>query len=63
MKHCLLFSLTHCVDFSHLFDWNTKQLFVLLLAHYRTETNVSQHHISTSPTYKAYKFILAVLIC
>jgi len=28
-------------DFSHLFDWNTKQLFVLLAANYKTKKNVS----------------------
>ena len=28
-------------DLSHLFDWNTKQLFVMLIAHYTTPKNVS----------------------
>ena len=28
-------------DLSSLFDWNTKQLFVMLIMHYRTEKNVS----------------------
>ena len=28
-------------DFSDLFDWNTKQLFILVVAHYRTRNNVS----------------------
>lgn len=32
-------------DFSHLFDWNTKQLFVLVVAHYQTRKNASSLHI------------------
>ena len=28
-------------DLNHLFDWNTKQLFVMLTAHYTTKNTVS----------------------
>ena len=30
-------------DLSGLFDWNTKQLFVLVTAHYQTRNNVSSN--------------------
>lgn len=33
-------SLTLLTDLSHLFDWNTKELFVMLVAHYHTPKNV-----------------------
>lgn len=35
------FALTYLQDLSHLFDWNTKQLFVMLIAYYKTSKNVS----------------------
>ena len=37
-------------DFSDLFDWNTKQLFILVVAHYRTRNNVS-YLLSSSRNY------------
>jgi len=33
-------------DLTGLFDWNTKQLFVMLIAHYQTSKNVSQPSIN-----------------
>jgi hypothetical protein len=34
-------SFSQLQDLTHLFDWNTKQLFVMLIAHYKTAKNVS----------------------
>ena len=33
------------LDLTSLFDWNTKQLFVMLIAHYKTKRNVRHHSI------------------
>ena len=41
-KSCVLvyFDLLSLSDLTSLFDWNTKQLFVMLIAHYKTKRNV-----------------------
>lgn len=31
------------LDLTSLFDWNTKQLFIMLIAHYKTNRNVCNH--------------------
>ncbi len=36
----VVFMLLFFSDLTSLFDWNTKQLFIMLIAHYKTNRNV-----------------------
>ena len=40
---CIKNILIYTSDLTSLFDWNTKQLFVMLIAHYKTNRNVCNH--------------------
>ena len=40
-----------------MFDWNTKQLFVMLIAHYKTKRNV-RHHDS-----QQYEVCIGIILC